>query len=127
MKNKHWAILLGACALILSVIAFYLYNRDAGHIANIYQDSVCIASIDLDAVTEAYTLEVEDEDGHVNVISVEHGRICVSEANCPDQVCVDSGWLSTGITPSVCLPAKLTIQLEDNAATNALELDGVVG
>ncbi len=113
--------------VILLVIAVFLRRHDGGHIANIYQDGVCIASIDLDNVKEPYSFDVEDDQGHVNTVSVEPGRICVSSANCPDQICVNTGWLSTGVTPIVCLPAKLVIQLQDNAQTNELELDGAVG
>ena len=54
---------------------------------------------------------MEDGAGGSNTILVEQGRIRVIEANCPDQVCVDQGWISNGTVPIVCLPHKLMIQI----------------
>jgi hypothetical protein len=113
MKNKTWIALLGGMLVCLLAGAWLLSQKSSGTIANIYQDSVCIRSIDLEAVEDAYTFTVVDQSGHENVIAVEPGRIRVESANCPDQICVDNGWLSTGVTPIVCLPAKLVIRLEN--------------
>ena len=57
-------------------------------------------------------LTVTDRDGGENVISVEPGRIRISDANCPDHVCVDTGWISDGVIPIVCLPHQLVIRIE---------------
>ena len=46
-----------------------------------------------------------------NTIQVEPGRIRVLEADCPDQVCVRQGWISDEVTPIVCLPHRLVIQV----------------
>ena len=109
-----------------AVLSFWLLQGQTdGTVARVYQDGVCIKAIDLSAVTEPYSFPVEWEDGGCNIISVEPGRICVSEADCPDQVCVRQGWISDGVVPIVCLPNELVIQLE--GAGNELELDGVSG
>ena len=42
---------------------------------------------------------------------MEQGRIRVSQADCPDQVCVDQGWIADGTVPIVCLPHKLVIEI----------------
>lgn len=102
-----------------------LHNRPAlGAVANIYLDGECIRSVDLSAVREAETFTVTCEEG-VNTILIEPGRICVSEADCPDRVCVVSGWLSDSAAPIVCLPHRLVIRLE--AAEDSLDgpIDGV--
>lgn len=44
-----------------------------------------------------------------NTIEIRDGRIRVSEAECPDQVCVHTGWLSSSAIPIVCLPNHLVI------------------
>ena len=108
------------------MIAVLLQHRKAsGHIANIYQDNTCIQTIDLEAVTEPYSFTVSDSDGHENTVTVEPGKICVSEANCPDQICVTTGWISNGTKPIVCLPAKLVIRLETEETDQTI--DGVAG
>lgn len=44
-----------------------------------------------------------------NTIEICDGKIRVSEAECPDQVCVHTGWLSSSAIPIVCLPNHLVI------------------
>ena len=46
-----------------------------------------------------------------NTVQVEPGRIRVSAADCPDQVCVHQGWISTGVVPIVCLPHQIVIEI----------------
>ena len=78
--------------------------------ATVYVDGVPVRSIDLAAVTESYSFTVEAVGG-VNEITVEPGRIRVSHADCPEGVCVASGWLEKGSVPIVCLPHRLVISL----------------
>lgn len=118
-------VLLAGMLIILLGAALLFSSQRGGRIARIYQDGVCIDSIDLSAVREPYSFDIVDADGHQNTVEVAPGRIRVSSANCPDQVCVDTGWLSGGVKPIVCLPAKLTIQLEKTSGES--EIDGVAG
>ena len=62
-----------------------------------------------------------------NTILVEPGRICVTEAECPDHVCIQMGWLSSEHpTPIVCLPNEVVIMLSDSTE-NTNRIDGVTG
>lgn len=109
MKTKAW-ILIVALLLVVSLgLSLWVFLRPSGHVANVYRDGVCLLSVDLSTVTEAKTYTFSNEKGS-NVILVEPGRICVQEADCPDQVCVKAGWLTS--TPIVCLPHGLVIRLE---------------
>ncbi len=126
MKNKTWILLFSILLAVLIALALFLHFRGGGAVANVYQDGVCIRSIDLSRLTEPVAFTVTDGDGHENVVEAEPGRIRVREANCPDQVCVHTGWLSHGRQPIVCLPAKLVIRLETEAGEQP-EFDGVVG
>lgn len=81
----------------------------SGHaVATIARDGVVIETIDLDAVKNPYTLRLEDERG-VNVVAVEPGRIRVAEADCPDEVCVHTGWIDGPAMPIACVPHGLTV------------------
>lgn len=91
--------------------------------ALVYQDGVCIRTIDLSRVDAPCSFTVEWENGY-NIIEVERGRIRVSEADCPDKVCVRRGWVSDSAAPIACLPHKLVIQLEGGGEA---DIDGVAG
>lgn len=58
---------------------------------------------------------IGDETGG-NTLRIEPGRICVVRADCPDQTCVNMGWLSHGAMPVVCLPHRIVIRLEEKVA-----------
>lgn len=92
--------------------------------ANIYQNGECIYSIDLSAVKEEYELTVSGDGGY-NVIHIKPGAICIADADCPDGICIQEGWLTDGIAPIVCLPHKLVIQIENSAAAADEEIDAV--
>jgi len=111
--DKFWIIII-AIFLVIScaaAIAVMMYTG-VGNIACVYQGGEQIERINLDTVTVPYTITVETADGGYNTISVEQGRICVTDASCPDHVCIDTGWISDGVIPIVCLPNELVIQIE---------------
>lgn len=121
LKTRTWVILFAALAA-LAVLAMGLLRLFSapGTEARIYQNGVCVETIDLSRVEEAYTLVLEDGQGGSNTILVEPGRICVSGADCPDQICVRQGWLSDSAGSIVCLPHGLVIRIEGTS-----ELDTV--
>lgn len=94
---------------MISLIIFTGHTSDT--YANIYRDGVCIYSVDLSTVHKAYELDFTDEHGS-NTVRIEPGRICVTDANCPDSVCINSGWITDSAAPIVCLPHRLVIRIE---------------
>ena len=128
MNRSLW-IPLGCVLLVLAVCAVWswiLMHRAPGTVANIYRGGVCVRSIDLLRVTEPYEFTLTDASGE-NTVRVEPGRIRIVSADCPDKICVDTGWISDSAAPIVCLPHRLVIRLEEGPADDARALDGVAG
>jgi len=121
-SNKFWIILLSV-VLLASIVTVLLLSRVPATTASIYINGELIERLDLSTVPEPYSVTVNNGYG-VNVISVERGRICISEANCPDGSCVRQGWISSGIVPIVCLPHRLVIQFDSDASP---DVDAIVG
>lgn len=113
IKTKTWIIGIAAL-LLLSTAALFLAGgvRITGAVAKIYVDGQCVRSIDLNQVTKRETITIPGKSGY-NTICVEQGRIRIIEADCPDQICVNSEWLTDSARPIVCLPHRLVIQLEE--------------
>ncbi len=103
-------ILLLAAAVLSAGFLLLQQKKVSSPVARITRDGELIREIPLDEVEESYSFVVEDEEGS-NTILVEPGRIRVSEADCPDQVCVNQGFISDGTVPVVCLPHKLMIEI----------------
>jgi hypothetical protein len=125
MKTRTWVAVIAVLLALFAALALWLSGRSAaGQVANIYVDGVCVRSVDLSKLKEAETYTVETEGGQ-NVIRIEPGRICVQEADCPDQVCVQAGWLTDSAAPIVCLPHRLVIRLEQSGTAETPAIDGV--
>ena len=114
-RNKFWMIIIAALFLISTVASVYVYMfHGKGRTVSIYQDGKRIKQIHLDTVTTPYEFTIESDNGGYNIVSVEQGRICITNASCPDHVCVNTGWISDGAIPIVCLPNELVIQADSN-------------
>lgn len=112
--NKTAKLILALLVLLAAGSAAFLVLRPAGEdhpVASITLDGRLMEEIDLTKVQEAYSFTVEGESGLTNTILVEPGRIRVDHADCPDQICVNQGFISDGTEPIVCLPNKLIIQI----------------
>lgn len=112
MKTRVWLLIL-AVILGISLFSILWARRTPSMIAGIYVDGECVRRVDLNRVKveERYTIE---NNGGSNTILIQPGRICVEEADCPDQICVMEGWLPDFGFPLVCLPHGLLIQLEED-------------
>ena len=115
MKHlKLWIALCVAVFCIGLICSFWVMNKPKGALVEVVQDGVVLYTLDLSKYHEPKTIEIAAEEGY-NTILIENGRICISHADCPDQVCVKSGWLSSSL-PIVCLPHRLVIRFsEDNS------------
>ena len=109
-KTGFWIVVLAVILACSLGPLFLLRGSGEGGEARILLDGEELRVIDL-AGADPETFAVEGKDGHRNVVEVERGRIRVTEANCPDQVCVRQGWISDGATPIVCLPHALVIEI----------------
>ncbi|MDR3311298.1 MAG: NusG domain II-containing protein [Oscillospiraceae bacterium] len=116
-STKVWIAIFAA---ILAVCAAFVFlqsrARPPAVTAGVYLDGELIRTIDLSDVREPYAFEVADGRGGLNTITVGRGRICVTEANCPDGICVKRGWSDGGGSPIVCLPHRLVISVAGGGA-----------
>lgn len=113
--DKKALICGGICAAAVAAgIAAWAVMRTAQRTdpcAAVYSDGRLAAYLPLDEDAE---LRVECAGGY-NVIKVENGAVRVSEADCPDGVCVSTGAISGGAVPVVCLPHRLEVRVINGA------------
>ena len=111
MKKNLLVEICIAIFLIGVIGSVWVLLSPRGSEVQIVQDGDILYRFDLSTM-EDQTIDVKYE-GRVNTIQIENGRICVSEADCPDQTCVHMGWLESGKLPIVCLPNHLIIKFAD--------------
>ncbi len=112
-KNKILIFVTLLLLVVLTCFSYIIYNKKINNkIAKIYQDGNLIYEINLDKVEEAYTIKIDGDKEHYNIVEVRKGEIGIIEASCPDKVCVNMGFVSDGLLPITCLPNKLIIEIE---------------
>lgn len=124
MKRRTliFIIIIGVILILAIGGIVYVLNRpSSGHQAVIYQDGIAIQTIDLDAVDTTYTLTITGDDGAWNTVSVQPGSIAITEASCPDKVCVRMGYIHNDSLPITCMPNHLVIRIEGTQNETALD------
>ncbi len=113
MKSSKTWIVIFAAVLVICAAAFLLLKGSGGHgtVAVIRVDGEIYEKINLDTVAVAYDMEIKTEFGY-NKLHIEHDGISVTEADCRDHICMDQGKVSQTGVPIVCLPHRLTIEIE---------------
>ena len=99
-------VLLAVC-LITTFIVFK--NHNEGEKINIYINSELYETVDLSEVSSPYTITLPH-----NTLLVESDGVSVTEADCPDKVCIKRGKMRGG-TPIICAPNALYISCEREA------------
>ena len=114
-KGDKIVALIVICVILISSIGVFTFmkaSQGSHHIAEIKQDGKVIKVIDLDKVTESQQLKIPYASVNYNLITVEKGRIRITDADCPDKICVKAGWISQAGQTIVCLPHKLIIKIQ---------------
>ena len=113
-KVKIVGFVTAAIFIISAVAAFYAFKPSDNVTVEIVQDGTVIYTFDLSKI-ENQTLKIDSPDStSSNTISIFDGQICITEAECPDLICVKSGILRSDGMPIVCLPNRLVIRFRSD-------------
>lgn len=128
MKNRVFIIVF---ALILAAAAasIYFFGRISSNeiTAEIVQDGTVIKTINLNQITDTQDIIINSPGGGTNTVHIEPGAISISDADCPDRLCVKQGEITNGIYPIVCLPHKLVVRIVKDDEQTPPEVDAVTG
>ena len=103
---------------LIVVVAFALFSRGpmllgpagVGQSAEITVDGEVVKTIPADQLAQSGSFELDAHDYHYTV-EYQAGRIRISHADCPDQVCVQTGWVSRLGQVSACVPGHLILSV----------------
>ena len=122
LSNRFWLILIGALLLAAVAGMAVVHSRqETGVMVQVLRDGQVEDTFPLSG---SLTRRYEADSGGYNVVVVKDGKVSVTEASCPDQICVRHGPTDQTADPIVCLPNKLVVQVLAPAG-EAGQLDGV--
>ena len=99
------AVLL--CTALLAWGLIKLLQKD-GNYAVVTVEGELYGEYPLDEDTEVM---IVSSDGHINVLVISNGKAMMTEADCPDKLCVKHAPISKGGQTIVCLPHKLVVRI----------------
>lgn len=121
MKVNVAVVLAIVAVALVAVVATNAFGNAA---------SASVAEIQ-DADGHTYTMPLSKDDtltvassAGTNVIEVQGGKVRVSEADCPNQDCVEQGWVSKAGQQIVCLPHKLVVTIADSGSETTYDVVG---
>ena len=104
MKRNDW-ILATAVLLVAGVLgAYLLLGRQTGSYVMISKDNEEIGTYSL---KDDRVIDVGDG----NRLGIKDGAAPVLYADCPDQICVHTGWIDQEHDMIVCMPNKVVVQI----------------
>lgn len=121
--KKNDIFLIGALLLIGVVLflGYRIFYSQAGASVEIMVDGKVYENLSLDKNQE---LEIPSEDGGKNILTIQDGYADMTEANCPDGLCVKQAKISHRGETIVCLPHKVVVKVLDDTQDSAPEVDG---
>ena len=106
-------IILVLSMVIIAAAAFLIINfavKKDGSYAVIKVDGNVIKTLDLNSGET--TIEVNGYQGGVNKVVINDGKVSMTEADCPDELCVKTGKISRVGETIVCLPHRVVVEIK---------------
>jgi len=108
-------------ALLFWLIPFLLnkVNKNTPAVVSVYQNGQKLADYPL---SDDQTVAVPWEEDGYNLLLIEDGKASITDADCPDQLCVRQRSIAQNGESIICLPHKLVLKIEGDEES---ELDAV--
>ncbi len=122
MRKIKKDMLFIVCILIIAFILWLLpsvLNRGIPAVVKVIQDG---QEVGVYLLSEDKTVSIPYGADSYNLLFISNGKASVSDADCPDGLCIRSRSISRNGESIICLPHKLVIQIE---AKEESELDAV--
>lgn len=112
-KHKKEVILIVtilAISFLLLIVNRFVFSKPARYL-EITVDGNHYETLDLNQDTE---ILVNGYQGGTNRIVIQNGKVHVSEASCPDKICIHQGTIEQTGESIVCLPNRMIAQIIGN-------------
>lgn len=121
LSRKDLFLLAGVFLAGVLMLVFCFSTVSDGQTVNIRVNGETVAKLPLDVDCE-YLVDGY-RDGH-NLIQIKNGTVAVSEADCPNQLCVKTPSIRHSGFAIVCLPHRVSVEIEKKASS---EIDIIAG
>lgn len=117
MKKNDWMLLgiIVCVSILIFGMRFFLKDQGKAYVT-VRIDGEIVETYDL---SEDQVIEVNQG---TNVIAIKNGKVDMTQADCPDQLCVHQKAISENRESIICLPNRVVVQItsSDEAAYDAV-------
>lgn len=120
--SKRDALLLAAAALVIIIVfvIFRFFSGGAGSTVNVTVNGEVYGTYSLN---EDQEIDIKIDGKVTNVLVIRNHEADMTEADCPDQLCVHQKAISKDHETIVCLPNQVVAEVKNPKENN--ELDGI--
>lgn len=128
VKKKKRDIIFIGVILVVALIAFFVVDKfikKDGNKVVIKVDGEIVKIVNL---TDTNNIIVNGYDGGTNTVVIENGTVYMTEADCPDKICVNTGKISKIGETIVCLPHRVVVEIQGEVSQSDSDdsIDSVV-
>lgn len=118
-RDAALLILIIVAAAVIGTVMWFMRNNQTAErvIVKVDGNTVFSESLDNDAEYKA-----TGYDGGYNTVVIKDKRVYVTEADCPDKVCMNSGAIENPGDTIVCMPHRMVVEIEGSGE----QVDSVV-
>ena len=110
MKKKDITFLVVVFIGLAGIAAgFYLTHQDTGASVEVTVDGAIYGTYPLDVDKE---IPIQKDGKTTNLLVIKDGKADVTEADCPDKLCVKQGTVSESGESLVCLPNRVVVAVK---------------
>ena len=109
--------------ILVAAAGFLWYNlsKEEGGYVSLIRDG---AEVQRFSLSEELEYRIELEDGSYNLLMIQGGQVYMTEASCPDQICVNHRPVSNVGETIVCLPNEIVLKILERS--DKPEIDMVI-
>ena len=117
---KRNDIIMGAIVLVIALVSlvFFVVTKKEGSMILITVGGEEYQTLELD---QNVMLTIDGEGNWHNSVVVEDGYVWMSDADCPDKLCVKHNKIHYNHETIVCLPHKVVVEII-NGETNSVDI-----
>lgn len=108
MKKKDFILIFIVLIVIATTFGInYFINIKSGENIEIYVNNKLYKTY---SINDDEEIKIKNEEGY-NIVKIHNHGVEITEASCPDKVCVNSGFIMKSSESIVCLPNRVHIKI----------------
>lgn len=101
MKKRDIKMLISLSVLLIAAIFYYRFTASTGQYIDITESGIYIGTYSLD---DNQLIKLKN-----NTVEIKDGKVHMLEANCPDKLCINQGFVNTDNSSIICLPNQVVV------------------